>query len=304
MRRKIILRITRIVVSIALIVIGFLCFASMCPSCDARTERTIGYRDSEYENSELWYIGNSNMKAGLIPDTLYDETGLVGYNSGEAYMSMQRLLNVTKDLYNYQKPKLVVFETDVLIDTVEDSEDDNLTFYDNMLERFYYNHDFWRKSAQTKRIKEHHGYNMKKSSMDAEKKGDFKNKNKQIELSDKNKELLCEFLSIAEENQSKVLFISLPATKHGNKKSQDDIKSYLESKGQTLIDFSNFDKAKLDKRRSMADNNHLNFKAAYNVSKYIGSYINDNYEITANCAHQQFDNEAKKFNNKYCKNLK
>jgi len=304
MKRTIILRITRIVISITLIIMGFLVFSSMCPNTDARTERTIGYRDSEYKSSELWYIGNSNMKSGIIPDIVYNQTGLIGYNSGEAYMSMQRLLNVTKDFYNYQNPKLIIFETDVLIDCVDDSQDDNLHFYDGPIQRFYHNHDFWRKSIQTKRIKSHHGYNMKQSTMDAANKADYKDKNVQIEFCDKNKALLDQFLSIANEHETKVLFVSLPATKHGNKKSQDGIKEYLSQNDEVLIDFSDFDRAGLDRRTCMADNNHINFKAAYKVSKYIGNYIKDNYEISTNCEHQQFDNEVKKFNNKYCKNLK
>lgn len=297
MKKKISLRIIRICIALTLVVAGFLCYAAMCPSHDARTEQTIGYRNEEYKDSEIWYIGNSNMKTGVIPDVVFNETGLKGYNSGEAYASVKRVYNITKDGYKYQSPKLVVIETDMLIDPVSNSKSEELIEYKNIFDRFYYNHDFWIKKAQTDTISKRHGYKMKKSKYSG--KSDYKKKNRQTHFLEENKQIMNQMLDVIKGKGSEVLFITLPAFNHLNETVLNEITSYIKDKGEKHIDYSNFDTANLNIETTMGEVNHLNISGAYKVSLHLSNYIKKEFSIKKNGEHEKFAKESKNFIRKY-----
>ena len=70
------------------------------------------YRGEDRNSLDVIFIGNSDMYRGISPVAMYHVTGITSAVSGRPNNSLQEISNDIDDILKYQKPKLLVLETD------------------------------------------------------------------------------------------------------------------------------------------------------------------------------------------------
>lgn len=101
----------------------------------------------------------------------------------------------------------------------------------------------------------------------------------QEELSDEMKQYLDDIVATCNAHGTKVLFVTIPFYSveyfYGNA-----MKAYADENGCDLIDFYRLtDEMGIDGNTDFYDSEHLNSSGAKKLTKYLGEYINANYEL-------------------------
>lgn len=87
------------------------------------TANSVNSFDAFPENSlELMVYGSSHAWCGIDTGMLYEEYGIEGYNYGCAWQHVNTTQLFLEDSLLSQKPKVVILETDMLIEPLEDTE--------------------------------------------------------------------------------------------------------------------------------------------------------------------------------------
>ena len=93
------------------------------PKADANTEGmsamvTKAYLAEERDTIDVLFLGNSNMYRAFNPIQLWQEQGITSCDIGMPGSNTVELYRKAVDFMKYQKPKMIVFETDCMFDGV------------------------------------------------------------------------------------------------------------------------------------------------------------------------------------------
>lgn len=72
------------------------------------------YRGEPKDTIDIMFIGNSDIYRGISPVDLYHSTGITSAIAGEPGKKFSKVNTDLKDILKYQKPKVVVLETDCM----------------------------------------------------------------------------------------------------------------------------------------------------------------------------------------------
>lgn len=102
------------------------------------------------------------------------------------------------------------------------------------------------------------------------------------EVSDDTKVYIDKIIDLCNENDVQLLFFTAPYSALEHEVSyQNGIHEYLESKGQVCLDFlSNYVQYDIDFSNDMREDSHLNNIGAGKITRAIGEYLTDNYQIS------------------------
>ena len=103
-----------------------------------------------------------------------------------------------------------------------------------------------------------------------------------IEVPDKAKEYIDKIIELCEKNDVQLISFTAPfSATEQEVGEQNGIHAYLESKGQTCLDFlGNYEQYGIDFSQDMREYSHLNNAGASKITKSIGEYIVSNYQIS------------------------
>ncbi len=296
-------------VLLALFIVGVFIFiyGSQLPSAKPKVEISIGYRLKKNRNLDVWIEGDSSARNGIIPQVLYRNTGLMSYNSGEDSNRINRAYSYTLDMLEYQKPKLIIYETDMIIYKLDETFDCSITSYDGFFERLYNNHDAWR-SASVKSVIEDKGYPIKWEKTAYKKGYSYLDTNPSFWMSDEEIAYMTEYNNYLKEQGIKLLLVTLPNPTVGNAMMQSSIKSFAESNDIDFIDFNYPDELseydnQIDLTTDMCDKMHLNVYGAKKATDYISYYINNNMSISAYDDNDDYKESVENYLEKYSKYL-
>lgn len=79
-----------------------------------RFYRGQGYKDEEKNSLDVVMIGTSDAFSCFSPDYMYEKYGIRSYNCGVSKQSCVGMKRQLKDLLKYQKPKVIILETDAI----------------------------------------------------------------------------------------------------------------------------------------------------------------------------------------------
>lgn len=100
-------------------------------------------------------------------------------------------------------------------------------------------------------------------------------------LSDKSREELDRIMDCCNQNNTKVIFFTLPGVAAGEYIYGNAMKEYAEENGAVYLDFYDLaDEAGLDGTTDFSDAEHLNRSGAGKIARYLAKYIKENYEVT------------------------
>ncbi len=256
----------------------------------AKYYRGKGYQSEAKNSLEILAFGNSDLYAGFTPLSLYEDYGYTSYSCGVSKQDLRGVYNLLKDSTKYQSPKLVILETDCIYyktkkknETVEDFT--NKAFF------IFRNHGRWKKlkpidfikmpNSKTKDYLKGHVFRDNDSNFKfSPYMGD---ENASPELIKKlNLGYLNKIVNLCKDKKYQILFIEFPSATSWNYAKHKGVKEYIKDKDIPFIDMNlNVEEIGIRWDDHFFDRgNHLNCFGAKIATKYIGKYLEENYQLT------------------------
>ena len=252
------------------------------------------------ESIQLSGIGNSDLYSGFAPTVLWQEQGITSQMMSTPYQTPLQSYYYLKDIFKYQTPEVVMIEVDMLFDYSTHDEPD---YEENALDSFfnYLNtddfetvifdkltiftfHDRWKKykkESHKLRTPNSHGYKYF-TAVEKMRRRKYMIKTDEREPVNKNKVHQLEMmLDLCKEEGAKVFFLEMPTLSSWDYKRHNTVCDLAEKYGVDFLDTNvHIRDMGLDMSVSFRDKgNHLNYEGAKVLTKYVGEYIKDNFDL-------------------------
>lgn len=279
------------------------------------TRRIKGIYTEKEDTIDVVILGNSDAYKGFSTMKLWENHGITSYHLGTPKQTTWTSYYLLKEMYKYQKPKLVIIETDYLFEKKDRSEPELRKVYDNM--KFSINklqaindpayknslqrklsylfpilrfHSRWSeinvKEAKTSYQKyeaQFKGYEFTKQIKPYQHDNDYlKKKNKPNEkIPEKSAQYLDKIIELCKENNTQVLLVEVPSASSWSYKKGELVTEFAQQRDLEFIDFNmNYKQIGFDWKTDTEDEgNHLNVYGAEKISTYIGSIIAEKYQL-------------------------
>lgn len=250
-----------------------------------------GFEGEEKNTLSYFAAGNSNLQHGLNPLVIYKDQNIAGYNNGLGLQNIESAFKLFKRSCRDQKYKLLIIETDMLYQMEKYSnyiyKEDGFTYF---LKAPYYNKgkqlkitDFFTPISNGRYFTYLKGYGYLISKLQNSSYSPIvEDNNISFEkISDKKQKQLDEFVKYATDAGCNVMFMTLPFI--GSSASCHNLcKSISQRYKANYLDFnikSIFEATGFDANEDFAADQHINDKGAYKLTKYLGRYINNNFDL-------------------------
>ena len=270
---------------------------------------------AEKDNTlDVLFMGNSDMYRGMSPIVLWDEYGIASYSYTSPGQRMWTSYYVLLDALRSQSPEIIVLNVDSIQSTGPSAESNYRKALDNMQmspvkikaildPAFKFNIEkkisfvfpilryHTRAADLTKEDFElAYGYNVfeyKGMDMNANVRpyegGNtyMEEKEESFEIPEEPKKYVDKIIEICEENNIKLILVEIPSADSWSYAKSIALSEYALEKEVPFIDFNLLlDEIDLDWTKDTEDGgDHLNVIGAEKVSKYMGEYLKQNYDI-------------------------
>lgn len=255
-------------------------------------ENARGFYGERKNSIDILAFGNSDLYSAMNPLQLWKDHGMTSYVSAEPSQSIFDAYYLLKNALTCQKPQLVILEVDELFSGGEIDHLDNLinTTLKNEFPIFEY-HSRWKTmdsneiidtSTHYDTVMDAKGYifhrNVKKN------KDGFsymKNKNKNSMITNTTQTYLKKFIDLAHENGAEVMFMWVPSATTATATRHISIDKLAKKLDIPFIDFNTnqFDTDFNWNTDTRDGGNHLNYNGATKMTKYLGKYLSENYQL-------------------------
>lgn len=246
---------------------------------------------AEPDNSlDILFFGDSESYSSFHPRYLYSKFGYTSFVGGTAAQKVCDTYAILKGAFETQSPKVIVLETNCLYRKLK-SKDENPDMVMNYLtDTFpvFANHSYWKgwarkllpKSRDVKRRK-NKGFIVRENVIPY-KGGRYMRKTKKKRTIKKDiSSYLEQIISLCEENNAELILVSTPSAKNWSYKKHNGVKVWADAHDITYIDLNLNDEVDIDWLTDTKDGgDHLNLSGAKKVTKFMGKYFRENYELT------------------------
>ncbi len=273
-------------------------------------ENARGFYGEDPSTVDVIFIGNSDLYSAMNPLQLWKEQGYTSYVCAEPYQNIFGAYYMLKEVLTCQSPEIVFLEVDSLFSTSEASDVDeainNALKYSFPL--FEY-HDRWKSltiedfnddSVYYNTRMTAKGYLYHSKVVPNEDGFSYMSSDRSTNITYTNKTYLKKFIELAQEYNIDVVFVWFPTATTGSQGRSDMIQELADSYDIPLIDFNvdQYDTG-FDWLTDTRDGgNHLNYSGATKMTKYIGEYLNENYNLVdhrSNPAYDQWNEDYETF---------
>ncbi|MBE6720213.1 MAG: hypothetical protein E7571_06125 [Ruminococcaceae bacterium] len=290
-----------LVMAVLLEVLSFTVFSKYAAGTAYRNKmnKTYSFYTEPAETIQVVGVGNSDLYSGFVPTKLFEDYGYTCQLTGSPYQTPLLSYYYLKEMFKTQTPEVVMIEVDMLYDenpgvqVPEETKLDSLFNYAdtddfqaviaNQFAVFTF-HDRWKKlnlGKQDLRTPNSHGYKYFTSVGKANLK-DYMKKTDVAEQPHKNRLHQFDMLyNLCIDEGAKVFFVEMPTTNSWNYARHNAAVSIAKEYGVEFIDLNlRTDELGLNLKKEFRDKgNHLNYKGACKVTKYLGDYIKNNYNL-------------------------
>ena len=261
------------------------------------------------ESIQLVGIGNSDLYSGFAPTVLWTEQGITSQMMSTPYQTPLQSYYYLKDIFEHQTPEVVMIEVDMLFDynvhEEPDYEENALDSFFNFLNTddfeavifdklsLFTFHDRWKSynKERTLRTPNSHGYKYF-TAVEKMKRRKYMIETDEREPVNKNKVKQLEMmLDLCKEEGAEVFFLEMPTLSSWNFKRHNTVCDLAERYGVEFIDTNRHIRDMgLDMAVSFRDKgNHLNYEGAKIVTKYIGEFISDHFDLEDRRANEKYN---------------
>ncbi len=269
---------------------------------------------NEPKNSlDVVFLGDSSIYKGISPATIWEEYKITSYDFGSPTQRIWDSYYMLNEVLHYQNPKVIVLNIDQIYKNIPLKEEYSRVLYDSIklsknkisaisdpvqnktineqisfifpILRF---HDRWKeledndfKIEKDRNNEIFKGYWLLKREKPYESEFDYMKQTSGDEISDKALIYLNKINELCKQNNIELILIEMPTPNVWDKTKHEQILELSETENIVFIDTNVLlDEIKIDWEKDTSDyGDHLNLNGAEKVSKYIGQYLNENYEF-------------------------
>ena len=246
--------------------------------------------EAEDENTiDVVAFGNSDLYNSLNSQALFGEYGYTIYNCGVAKANLQMAENYFREIRKKQKIKLVIFESDFIFENRNEGKVIQKLGQARFLVSPFVYHAKWKEmklkdfyTFPKKEIDHFKGYRFSKTiNKHPIKDPNYMHNNKKAVISRKNIQSLKKIIEICKENNIDMMMFESPTYTSWNLKKSNQINQICVENNIKFIDFNlMLDEIEFDSVRDYRDKgNHLNYYGAMKVTKYLGKFISENFNL-------------------------
>ena len=272
-----------------------------------------GYYAEKDNSLDILFMGNSDMYRGISPIVLWDEYGIASYAYTSPGQRMWTAYYVLKDALRSQSPDIIVLNVDAFNFDFPSTEScyrkafDNMQLTTNKIEAIndpIYKFSFFDKLSfifpifrYHSRISEltkedfnnaygyqtfaHKGYDMTASIKPYLDGTSYMKRKDNEEFSKNTKRYFDKIIKLCKEEDIKLILTELPSADSWSYTKNQIMTKYAKDNNLPFIDFNILlDEFDFDWTHDTADGgDHLNIYGAEKVTKYMGKYLKENYNI-------------------------
>ena len=250
----------------------------------SRNAAFIGIKEEQENTIDVLVLGDSETYTSISPMQLYQDTGITTYVCGQSQQRVHEAYSILKTALKTQKPKLVILETNTLFRYKGQNTEMEKYLGEqicNLLPVFRY-HYMWKMpfdgdSASNTQYK---GFRLR-DKVAAYKGGDYMKETEEVaEIPEWNKSCVEDIISLCEENDIRLMFISVPSPKNYNYKEHNALEQYAKELNVPYLDLNlKNEELGMDWNQDTMDKgDHLNIHGAVKVTDYMSKFLVENYE--------------------------
>lgn len=239
---------------------------------------------------DILFFGDSEAYSAFSPNYLYSKFGYTSFCCGTAAQKVCDTYALLKENFKTQSPQVIVLETNCLYRDLKPEDENSDLVMDLLTESMpvFANHSAWKLLVRKALPKEREarrrnqkGFVLRKD-VRPYKGGKYMKKTKKSEkISEDILSYLNQITDLCKENNAELLLVSAPAPKNWNYKKHNGVKSWADSHNISYIDLNLEKDLKINWKTDTKDGgDHLNYDGAKKVTKYIGKYFQENYNLT------------------------
>ena len=250
-----------------------------------------GFYGEPKNSIDVLILGDSNAYSACSPMYIWNKYGIPTYVAAEGFQNVTGASNLLDEVLTCQKPKLVVFDVNMLWTgktTLKKVENNFKNMAYKYLPLAQY-HNRW-KSMDVKEMFEAKDYTYRSASrgqyLSMEVKP-FTGQSKMVktdvveDIPEVSRVLLDKLISKCNENGIKMMFVETPTAKSWNYARHNAMVKYAKQKKIDFVDMNTLEgKYAIDWSTDTRDGGrHLNCEGAEKVSAYLGKYISEHYSF-------------------------
>lgn len=237
------------------------------------------------EGIDVIVLGDSESYTSVSPMQLWKEQGLSSYVCGQPGQKIQETYFMLKTALQSQSPKVVLMETNLMfrdpgpVKNIQSSFAETARYHFPLL-RF---HNLWKLMFDGKKPGEavYKGFSIR-SSVDPFDSGDYMKETEEVqEMPQAVTFYMEEIMELCRRSGAKLLLVSAPSPKNYSYRKHNAIENYAKEKGLTYVDL-NLKIKELGitwQKDSYDKGDHLNLYGAQKVTRWLGTYLKQNYEL-------------------------
>lgn len=231
-------------------------------------------------------LGDSESYTSVSPMQLWKEQGLSSYVCGQPGQKIQETYFMLKTALQSQSPKVVLMETNLMfrdpgpVKNIQSSLAETARYHFPLL-RF---HNLWKLMFDGKKPGEavYKGFSIR-SSVDPFDSGDYMKETEEVqEMPQAVTFYMEEIMELCRRSGAELFLVSAPSPKNYSYRKHNAIENYAKEKGLTYVDL-NLKIKELGitwQKDSYDKGDHLNLYGAQKVTRWLGTYLKQNYELT------------------------
>ncbi len=241
---------------------------------------------AEPKNSlDIMVYGNSDVYSGFMPEILSKKYGYTSYASGRMLQNMENINDLLEKTLKNQEPKLIILETDCFFEERSQYVSDF-----NLFAPIFIYHSRWKEL----KFRDFYQYPSRKNTVDVNKGFISSDRVGNLDfpedymgdpntaaaaISQHNTKEIDEFIKTCQKNNIPVLLLELPSPHSWTYANHNAVRDLANEYKLPFVDLNiQHDLYGLELKTDFKDNgNHLNKYGAAKVTKYIGSYVKENY---------------------------
>jgi len=234
---------------------------------------------------DVLIVGDSLSYTSVSPMQLWKAHGFTSYVCGQWGQKIRETEEMLRTVLRTQTPRLVILETDVLFRPQRKVRalNDGIETILNQYAPVFRGHDIWKSLIiRKKHNPEYYKGFIVRCRVKPYEKGDYmKKRRKKIKLQNTVLTHMDNIISLCEESGAELLLIGAPSPVNYDYARNKAVSDYVKKNSLDWLDMNLLLKEvginwKTD---SLDEGDHLNFSGAEKVTKYLGDYLSEKYDL-------------------------
>lgn len=263
----------------------------------------------EKDTIDVLFTGDSLVFRDISPLRIWKDTGITSYDLSQGAMRLCDQYVMIKNVCRRQDPSLLVLEADVMTQDASPYKDD-FALPTNLIEKYlpiFHYHTFYKafhpfEDDDSYLLTRNRGYDPVDGIEPYEGPGDYMNTPAEpFEIGLLNLKYLEFITDYCEKNDITLLVLALPSPGNYNSEVCKAIRAWSDANNAEFLDMNPlWEDIGIDWSQDTKDGgDHMNPSGAEKVSRFLGEYLEENYDLTDHRNDEAYDNWNRDYDKLY-----